>query len=260
MSNEEILAKLLEESVKEKVSGKNIGIGFSGGIDSTTMAYLSSKYANSVVLYTVGLDNSEDVSYAKKISEVLGLPWRHIKLTEENVFESMKELSSIFGWIGDRTPVIFSFIMPIHLVLKNSEEKFIVLGQGSDEMFLGYHKFKEQEEIDFESVMKDLMEEIDRERVLAESYQKVLIYPFLDERIIEFSKNVPKKEKIGEMEKEILRKAAKILGVPEEAIKRRKKASQYGSGVIKIMKRIAKEHDMDLYDFIKDLTSKSTMQ
>jgi asparagine synthetase B (glutamine-hydrolysing) len=43
-----------------------------------------------------------------------------------------------------------------------------------------------------------------------------------------------------ELKKGLLREAAKILGTPETALKRRKKAMQYGSGIHNILLKHAK--------------------
>ncbi len=262
MEKYKILAELLEESVKKRVEGKDVGVAFSGGIDSSTMAFLSKKYANSVTLYTVGIEGSQDVEYAKEISKYLDLKWVHIKVDEKSVEEGLRDLAGLFGWIGERTPIIFSFQMPLFFVLKNSSEKNIVTGQGSDELFLGYHKFQEKEIPNFDEIMNGLWKEIRREKMIADYFDKELFFPFLDKKILDLAKEIPIEEKLGNMEKQILRNAAKFLGLPDIVIKRRKKSAQYGSGIMKLIRKVAKKHGTDVTGLVKRIIeeTKATKQ
>ena len=79
--------------------------------------------------------------------------------------------------------------------------------------------------------------------------------PYLDLDVINISMNIPMKYKInGEddhLRKCILREVARDLGVPEETVKRPKKATQYGSGIDKMLRRILKEDDVIKQEGIK---------
>jgi asparagine synthase (glutamine-hydrolysing) len=248
------LATMLEEVVSEHAKEK-IDIAFSGGLDSSLLAYLLSKHTN-VTLYTVGSHNSHDLKSAHHSANLLGLPLQPIEIDENNIENAIKELLQIIGWLGEKTSVVISFELPLFFVFKHAKENFIVLGQGSDELFLGYHKFKkfdinEVSEMEKE-VFNELLEEVKREEKIANYFNKKMILPYLDEKIVNFVHSIPIEERFDKnMEKILLRKVAKELGLPKEIYEKRKKAAQYGSGTMKIIRKLAKKRGMDVKGYIE---------
>ncbi|MGZ7050062.1 MAG: asparagine synthase C-terminal domain-containing protein, partial [Methanobacterium sp.] len=71
--------------------------------------------------------------------------------------------------------------------------------------------------------------------------------PYLDMDIINTAMNIPMKYKISGKEdnlrKCILREIGAELGLPQEIVKRPKKAAQYGSGIHKMLKKVLKEDE-----------------
>ncbi len=61
----EKLKELLERSVKI-ASEEEVGILFSGGLDSGVIAFLAKKFSK-ISGYTVGIENSKDVEFVKKL-------------------------------------------------------------------------------------------------------------------------------------------------------------------------------------------------
>ncbi len=80
--SKEINQKL--EIIQELLSNKKVIIGFSGGVDSTLLAFLSSKFAKETLLVTVEneLITEEELEELKKIKEILGLPLRIIHINQ----------------------------------------------------------------------------------------------------------------------------------------------------------------------------------
>src|SRR3989338_10357558 len=64
------ISSLIENSVIERAqnTGK-FGILFSGGVDSTLIAFLCKKHGFGFTCFTIGLENSQDIEYAKRIAE-----------------------------------------------------------------------------------------------------------------------------------------------------------------------------------------------
>ena len=75
MSRYEALGNAIESAVRKACEGKEVGIAFSGGMDSGLVAALAKKYARSVTCYTCGTDDSFDVAAGRELAEKLGLPW-----------------------------------------------------------------------------------------------------------------------------------------------------------------------------------------
>ena len=93
---------------------------------------------------------------------------------------------------------------------------------------------------------------------MASYYDMKLIAPFLNQDIVNFAGQVPIEQKLGnetlgqgQNNKEILRQAAEVLGVPGSMARRPKKAMQYGSGVSKVIKSYIKNSENDLSGIIE---------
>ncbi len=242
-------ARVLAELLKEAVECKEAALAFSGGLDSGVIAYLM-KDCN-VKLYTVGIEGSKDVENAEEAASTLGLELQIIDINEYDILEGILFLKRIEPSIG---ALEVSFELPLYFVCSYADERDVYTGQGSDELFGGYAKYLENPEIMVEDFNKLMAKTKPREMKIATLLGKDLHTPYLDDRIIEFARNIPKELKIKDgIRKYILREAARYLGVPKEIVEREKKAAQYGSGIWKLMKNMAKERDLSVEEFVKSL-------
>lgn len=135
------LRNLLIDSVKIR-SSKKIGILFSGGLDSTLIAFIASRYSN-VTLYVSGTEDSKDVEWARKVSQELGLKLKEYIFSKEEV---EKELKRIMFAIEEPNPMNLSIAIPLYFSTKLAREdgvKILLSGQGADELFGGYAKYLE---------------------------------------------------------------------------------------------------------------------
>jgi asparagine synthase (glutamine-hydrolysing) len=99
--------------------------------------------------------------------------------------------------------------------------------------------------------MIDLMNvTLAHERSVAEHFGKNMIHPYLDGRIVDFVNSVGMSGvSEGDIRKPLLRDVARSLGQPELA-ERPKKAAQYGSGTMIIMRSMAKRRKMTVREMI----------
>ncbi len=242
-------ARILAELLKEAVESKEAALAFSGGLDSGVIAYLM-KDCN-VKLYTVGIEGSKDVKNAEEAASTLGLELQIIDINEYDILEGILFLKRIETSIS---ALEVSFELPLYFVCSYADEIDVYTGQGSDELFGGYAKYLENPELMVEDFNKLMAKTKPREMKIATLLGKDLHTPYLDDRIIEFARNIPKELKIKDgIRKYILREAARYLGVPKEIVEREKKAAQYGSGIWKLMKKMAKERDLSVEEFVKSL-------
>ena len=120
----------------------------------------------------------------------------------------------------------------------------ILLGQLADELFGGYSKYEEAVHMQGEDAARSMMEADVREYssrgrirdfgACAPWVRPVL--PFEDRQIVDFGLSLPVSFKIrGGVRKAVLRRAALMVGVPEEIATTPKKAAQYSSGVQKLV-------------------------
>lgn len=276
----ELLGDDLYSALEKRVQNiSNIGLIFSGGVDSTILAVLLNKIAQNrndekdlplnIKLYSVGVENSQDVKFSEEIAEELELPLKTVIIDENTVKESIKP---VLAAIEDDNVMKLGVGMTIYLASKAMKEdniKVALSGQGADELFGGYNRYlKHFEEKQLFDAYFDLDEEIyhdianmyhvnlERDDAVSMANGVELRVPFLDKDIIDLALDIPAKYKIKNNEdllrKHILRDVAKSIGVPDYIAERPKKAAQYGSGINKILKkRVLRSFDIE--EFIESL-------
>ena len=285
----ELLIDDLYSAVEKRVENiVNVGLIFSGGVDSTILAVLLKKIAEerenklinhenitsyakplNIILYSVGVENSQDINFSEEIAKDLNLPLKTIIIDENTVKESIKPVLTA---IEDDNVMKLGVGMTIYLAAKAMKEdgiKVALSGQGADELFGGYNRYlKHFEENTLFDAYFDLDEEIfhdianmyhvnlERDDAVSMANGVELRVPFLDKEIINLALDIPGKYKIINNEdllrKHILMDAAKSIGVPDYIADRPKKAAQYGSGINKILKKKVLR-SFDIEDFVENL-------
>ena len=134
MSRYEALGRAMEESVRVICEGKRVGVAFSGGMDSGLIAALASRYARSVTCYTCGTDDAFDVQAGKELADMLGLPWVHCRISEDDIEDTIREFI-LATKVSD--PFTISYELQLFTVCRDASERIILSGQGSDEYFGG---------------------------------------------------------------------------------------------------------------------------
>ena len=141
--------------------------------------------------------------------------------------------------------------MTIKLTSKLASEdnqKVILSGQGADELFCGYNRYKNKydspdkllEELTYDlNNMYHVNLERDDKATMSNSIE--LRVPFLDKDVIQTACKTPIRYMLhsneDNMRKHILREVASEMGVPDYIAFRPKKAAQYGSGIDKVIKK-----------------------
>ena len=246
------LEEALWNSVSKRVRGLDkVGIIFSGGVDSTLIAKMASEYCD-VVLYTVGLEESEDILYAERASKDLGLELRK-KIISREEYEDY--LLNVTYAIDDIDLIKLSVGIPIYAASEMAKEdniKVVLSGQGADELFGGYNRYnrildsKGEEELK-KTLYNDLMNihkvnlERDDHCTMANSVE--LRVPFLDKSVVEVGLSLPIKYKINKNERKIILRDLAKEYIPNYIANRPKKAAQYGSGSEKMIYSIARSYD-----------------
>ncbi len=243
----------LDEAVRDKISTRSTGVLFSGGIDSSVVAALVARHSEPT-LYTVGVEGAHDLTVAKSTAEGLGLNWVGVVVGEDKIRQAIKGMIPIFG----TSPLTISFEMPLYLILGVAEEDLLLCGQGADELYAGYSRYRSMDEAAMRSAMAHDAEALighgmGVERKAADLFGKTLIHPFLDPEVVRVSLDLPLEMLIrGDENKAILRDVGRALGLGPIA-DRRKKAAQYGSGIMNAMKAMAKREGLTLSEMVNRL-------
>ncbi len=245
-----ILLKTLSHTIAKMVKGKNVGILFSGGLDSSILAKLLDDLGVKPELLCAGLPTSKDVLMAKRVAELLGLYINIYELKEKEIVDVLPYIIQI---IERSDPLNVSISMPLYFALSKAMETklgYVLVGQGADELFAGYKRYEKLvERGGYELLRDELLKDFSQlyEKNLERDYNVYLAntvepaYPYLDVAVVKCAFRIPVEEKLrrettGYSRKHILRVAAKLLGMPDEVVKIPKLAIQYGSGVWKTVK------------------------
>ena len=232
----ETLYNNLNQAIKDECN-EEITVAFSGGIDSTLVAFIANKYCN-VELITVGVPGSHDLEAAKSAAKLIGMDIKIIEVNENEMVDEGLEMQEKIDLSG----IEIEFMLPFWIAAKNTTNSVLMCGQGADELFGGYARFrKENADKDLSREVKDLVERIpEREEKITSIFNLKLLCPYLNKDVIRAAETFSVNERIGKVGKVVLRKVATKFGLPDEITNRKKKAAQYGSGSQKAIKNIVK--------------------
>ena len=255
--------KILRLSVVKRIEGlSEIGVIFSGGLDSSYLALLLKEISENIPLkiklYAVGVEGSKDVEAAIYASKFLNLDLEIFEVTEDAVREA---LPSVVKAIGDDNLMKVGVGLTTYFATKMVARdglKVAISGQGADELFGGYKRYVQSFidgtlNYDLRVDMSNMYHvNLERDDACSMLNSVELRLPFLDKKLVELVLNIPDNKKIvsmhDDMRKSILRKLAFEEGLDYEIAYRPKKAAQYGTGIDKILrKKITKDTDISEY-------------
>ncbi len=248
----EITEETFINAVKKRAENcKNIGLLFSGGLDSSFIAAILKKLGFDFTAYCVGFEDkytkSEDLKYAKEVADFLKirLKTRVYNLKEAEII--IKKTVSVLGnELNNVVNVgIGSVVVACNELGKKNNITDFFSGLGSEEIFAGYQRHKEAKDYNKECWrgLNNMWErDLLRDTRTSEKLNFKLHTPFLDTEMIKKAMQIPSEYKIKEGKtKVILRQTAeKYL---KEYSKRKKKAAQYGSRFDKAIERLKKQNN-----------------
>ena len=245
------LKDLIEKAITSRAEIGKFGILFSGGIDSTLIAFLCKKHNYDFTCFTIGLENSQDIEYAKIVAEKYNFDLKYKILALEEFEKIIKETINILKnddivWIS-----VGSVLYATAQLALQDNIKILFSGLGTEETFAGYQRHEEALQKNFESVHKESWNGLKNmwQRDLLRDY-KIAKYlgielrtPYMDLNVIKTAMQINPMYKLDkENKKIILREIAQDFGLDKEFAWRKKKAAQYGSNFIKGIDKLAKKH------------------
>ena len=242
----------LEKAVKKQLmSDVPYGVLISGGLDSSLIAAIASKFRKKRIesgdkeeawwprlhSFSVGLKDSPDLRYAKKVAKYINTVHHEIIFTVQEGLDAIKDVIYHLETF-DVTTIRAG--TPMYLMarkIKSTGIKMILSGEGADEVFGGYlyfHMAPSKREFHKETTRKlSLLSKYDclRANKSTAAWGLETRVPFLDKEFLDYSMSIDPKYKMcpgKKIEKEILRKA--FVGyLPKEILLRQKE--QFSDGV-----------------------------
>lgn len=223
----------------------------SGGVDSALVAAVAQRPC-----LVVGMEGCHDIKQANEVATILDLSLHVRTVTPQDVADALPVVISL---IHDPNPVDVAIGTTLYFVAETAQDlgyERILTGQGADEVFGGYARYLETpphllDEVfarDFDSLSRQCK----RDQGIARSMGAYLSMPYLDIRVVCAAQAIPPTERVqGGVRKKPLREVASLY-MPESYAYYEKKAMQYGTGIWKEIKRIARQngYHSSVSDFI----------
>lgn len=177
---------------------KSESIALSGGLDSSIIAYhLKDKKPQAVAIIAKDF-LATDLTYSQLAAKEFGFPFKIKSVTTEELLEAIEECIKIlknFNDIEIRNSVVIYLALK---EIKNSNQKYLLTGDGTDELFAGYNFLLKKSEVDLEKDLKRIWSIMHFPSFkLGKTLGVTVESPFLDESIVEIAKKIPVKQKVG---------------------------------------------------------------
>ncbi len=216
-----------------------VTILFSGGVDSSLIAW-TLRERPELVLSTVGTRGSADLRAAESAAGLLRLPWTPAQLSAEEVRSVERKVSAELEGISR---VRRSVLIAVAAAVDRAPDGALLCGQGADELFLGYARYRRLSPTDAGQEAKEdlgrlIEDDWPRSQRIARRFGRRLEAPFLDERFVSAALSIPVERRMPSPEpKAFFRAWARRRGLPELLAGRPKRALQYGSGIDRVVSR-----------------------
>jgi asparagine synthase (glutamine-hydrolysing) len=136
-------AQRLEETVRMRLmSDVPLGMFLSGGVDSSLMAALMRQMVSGPVkTFAVGYKEAafSELGYARQVAKAIGTEHHEVELGLEDFFNTLPRLI----WHEDE-PITWPSSVSLYFVsrLASQQVKVVLTGEGSDELFGGYGRYR----------------------------------------------------------------------------------------------------------------------
>ncbi|MBU1704367.1 MAG: ATP-binding protein, partial [Nanoarchaeota archaeon] len=244
----EKLKQLITDAIEKRIPQRKVGVLFSGGIDSTLIAFMLKKLNVPFTCYTAaleeqGMSKAEDLISAEEVAKEHGFK---LKVKKINLKEVEENLKTVVPLIEDsnvtKVGVALTFYAACQLA-KDDDVRVIFSGLGSEEIFAGYDRHKKTVHGNKEclsGLLKMYERDTYRDDVITMNSNIELRVPFLDKALVDYALKIPFNYKLNDESKLILRQAAEDLGINHEFAYRKKRAAQYGSKFDRAIEKLAK--------------------
>lgn len=240
------LREILIDAVRKRIDGVG-AVSLSGGLDSSIIAAIGKDLNPNLKLFTGTIEKAPgpDLENAKLMADFLGLEHHICKITDKDI---IKFIPDAVWYLESFDEDCINGVISNYYVAKmvRQHTNSVLVGEGADELFGGYRmvlknpKVKSDEQRErlarklVEIAYNTALRRLDRAWMAnGVDYQT----PFLDSKVVAFSKTIPMAWKIyGEkqIEKYVLREAFRDM-LPQQIADREKLRFSMGVGMDDIM-------------------------
>lgn len=219
----QMIQSSLISAVKKRVDNtdRDIACLLSGGLDSSLITAIVASLLpdpSKLNTWSIGMEGSEDLMYARKVAQHIGTSHHEILLTEQDFLDAIPDvIKAIESYDTTTVRASVGNWLISKFIRENSEAKVVFNGDGSDELTGGYMYFHmAPNELEFDKECRRLLSEIHYFDVLRSdrsisSHGLEARTPFLDKNFVSSYLSIPRDirfhPKHGQCEKFLLRKA-----------------------------------------------------
>lgn len=136
---EDLLIKSVEKRMMADVP---VGVFLSGGLDSSLITALMSKFSSKIKTFTVAFKDgpeSNELVWARRVSKLFNTDHHEILISEKEAFQFYEQMVyQLDEPLSDPVCIPFNFVSKL---AKENGIKVVQVGEGADELFFGYSTY-----------------------------------------------------------------------------------------------------------------------
>ncbi|WP_164675399.1 asparagine synthetase B family protein [Vibrio rhodolitus] len=237
-TTDSLLNEALIESVRKRLPSDDqpVGVFLSGGLDSSIIASITSRFRADAHYFILGNIDSLDSAAAKTVVEYLCLKnVSYVSLPHEDEIPEL--VSETVHVTESYNPSVISNGLSTFLLARAAKKagiKVVLTGEGADELFGGYHQFSEKDP--WQETRNQLINDMQFTELrrldlscMANSIEPRC--PFLDRMVRAFSNQLGYGQLYNASGNKVVLRQSFLGYLPDEILKRPKTSCDVGSGV-----------------------------